>query len=97
MATYTAKSNQTLYDIALQVYGVLESAVDIAYASGYALASVFNGGEIITLPETTTSNANVQALVANAVTYVATGSGDIAITSGPWILNISLLGNQTIL
>jgi hypothetical protein len=97
MATYKALSNQTLFDIALQVYGVMESAVDIAYASGYDLASVFNGGELITLPETTASNDNILRSVLQTQLNVSTGSSDIAIANGPWILNVSLLGGDTYL
>lgn len=56
----TVSNNQSLFDIAIQVYGSVKYAFDLALANGLHITSVLEPGQELETPELETDHADIR-------------------------------------
>ena len=56
----TVLHNQSLFDIAIQAYGNVSYAFDLALANGLSITSVLTVGQELEIPELETNNSDIR-------------------------------------
>lgn len=76
MQTVIAKDRQTLFDLALQVWGRAELAYDLAEANGLCLSDEVSAGEVLLVPtvDGKTDRAVVDAYDLESITPATSAS-----------------------
>lgn len=69
--TITALHNQSLFDLAIQVFGSVAYAFELALANGLSITSDLEPGQLITLPNSSPLGRSGGASIANY--YAANG------------------------
>ena len=83
MKTVIVRNNQSLFDIAIQEYGTVESVFDLAMANGLGITGILTAGQVLKAPESEYINAEVVAYYKKNDLHPATGETNITETTIP--------------
>lgn len=81
--TIKVKHNQSLFDIAIQVYGTIEGIVEIAVANGLSITGELIQGQLLQIPDYSDTKIEVVKYFSERKLTPATGSTLIEQTTIP--------------